>query len=564
MVVLGLLASLVQLLILVGIIVFVVKAVSGRRQDKPSEVAPVTLKHLLVFGSLYAALHVAAWGVAGLIALLSEGSVARGERAAEPLAMAIVGVPILFFLGRWVLRGLSDTTEHGPAWSIYVNLALITALTVVVVTAIVTGNWLVGDAEFAALAPASLLVWSLIWLGHWWLWRTNRSGVSNLHVYLGATVGLGVMAGYGGALLTHIFERLLDAGSRVELGLETDAQVAAWVVALTVGAAVFAWHWVITGVREKRDVLWHSYVVLVGVLGGLITAVVGAGVSMFAVLQWWFGDPQFTSAVRHFADFIPAVTAFVIGGAVWLYHRRVLGPLVGDRTEVQRVYDYVLAAVGLVTAMVGVVILVIGFQEVVFPPEDSMVSEIEFFLGALTLLAVGVPLWGQAWWRIKRFSKAAPADELSSPTRRSYLFGIVGLGGVVAAVSLIFLLVTVFNDLLGEGGGRLRNDIQVPVALLFTVGAVAVYHLLVLREGQVDAPVAPLRKQVVLVTASEHLAGAVGELTGARITVLHRLDGNGEVADAGAVAAAVEAAEFTDLLVVAGAAGTVEVIPYRR
>lgn len=564
MIVLGILASLIQLAVLVGVVVFIVRAVSGRNREKPVESAPVTVKRLLVFGSLYASLHVAAWGLAGLIALLSDDSISRGERAAVPLAMTIVAVPILFLLGRWVMRSLADTDERGAAFSLYVNAALLTALTVVMVTSVISGRWLVGEGEFSNMALASLLVWTPIWIGHWWLWRTYRADVSNFHVYVGATAGLGTMAGYGAAVLAEVFTRVLDSGSAIDLAARNDADLSTWVIGLAVGTVVFGWYWVITGMKESRDALWHAYVVLIGVLGGLIAAVAGAGIALFGTLQWWFGDPDSASAVRHFADFIPALVALVVGAAIWFYHRRVLGPIAGGRTEVQRVYDYVVAAVGLVTAIIGVVILVIGFQETVFPPEDSMTSEVNILLGALTTLAVGVPLWAQSWSRINRFTKANGPEEVASPTRRSYLFGIIGMGGVITAVSLIVLLVAIFNSVLGDGGGELRDAIQVPVALIVTVGAVAVYHLLLQMEEREHVPAVVQPKRVVLVTESEALAEAVRELTGARVTVLHRLDANGEVAEPEAVAAAIAVSEFDQLLVVPGPSGAIEVIPYRR
>jgi hypothetical protein len=478
--------------------------------------------------------------------------------------MTIVGLPVLFFLGRWVVRSLSDPAERGGAFGLYVNVTLLTALAVVMVTSVVSGRWLVGESDFSSMALTSLVVWTPIWVAHWWLYRAHRADVSNFHVFVGATAGLGTLAGYGAALLDEIFTRLLDSGTAVDLAARNDADVSTWVIGLAVGGLVFGWYWLMNGLREARDTLWHAYVVLIGVLGGLIAAVAGAGSVLFRVLQWWLGDPGTSSAVRHFADFIPALVALLVGAAIWFYHRRVLGPIRGDRTEVQRVYDYVVAAVGLVTATVGVVILVIGFQEAVFPPADSMTSEVNILLGALTSLAVGVPLWAQAWRRINRFVKVSGGLEVASPTRRSYLFGVIGLGGVVAAVSLIVLLVVVFNSVLGDGGDRLRNDIQAPVALLVTVGGVAVYHLLLQREEQEQIPDAPSPKQVVLVTGDEVLAAAVRDLTGARVTVLHRLDANGEAAGAGAVAAAIAASEFDQLLVVPDPVGGVQVIPYRR
>ncbi|NNC93860.1 MAG: hypothetical protein HKN80_15355, partial [Acidimicrobiia bacterium] len=305
MIIFGILASFLQLALLIGIVVFIVRAVTGRKGEKSTEAAPVTVKRLLVFGSLYASLHVAAWGVAGLLALLSEDG--RGERASVPLAMTIVGVPILFVLGRWVLRSLSDADERGPAFSIYVNAALVTAVAVIMITAVLSGRWLVGEGEYSSMALASLLVWTPIWFGHWSVWRTYRADVSNLHVFIGATAGLATLAGFGAALLVEVFNRLLDSGTATDLAARSDSDVSTWVIGLAVGAMVFAWHWVITGMREARDTLWHAYVALVGVLGGLITAVIGAGIALFAVLQWWLGDPDSSSAVRHFADFTPAL-----------------------------------------------------------------------------------------------------------------------------------------------------------------------------------------------------------------------------------------------------------------
>jgi hypothetical protein len=276
------------------------------------------------------------------------------------------------------------------------------------------------------------------------------------------------------------------------------------------------------------------------------------------------GEPGTTSAVRHFEGFIPAVTAFGLGTVLWLYHRTVLGPIRGARTEVQRVYDYVVAGVGLVTAIVGAVILLVAFQEAIFPPEDTVASDANTLLAAVTTLAIGLPLWFQAWQRTGRNRAAADGLELASPTRRSYLFGIVGLGGAAAAISLLVLLVVVFDAVLGEGGSRLREDAQIPLAILITVGAAAAYHLFVLRGDQEAAPepAAP-PKNIVMVTADDDFAEAVRKLTGAQVTVLHRLDGNGEVGDAESVAASVLSSEYDDLLVVSGH-GPAEIIPYRR
>ena len=553
-------------LVILGVIVYaIVKNVQGRRQRAASvDAAPLAVKRLLVFGSLYAALHVAAWGLAGLLALFADSDTARGERAAEPLAMTIVAVPIVFFLARWVWRGLADPAQRDGAFGLYVNLTTLTALVVFMTTAIDVGDWLVSSGSYSASSVGALVVWTPIWAVHWWLWRRYHSQVVNGHLYLGLVGILATLATFGGRLIAEVLARLLDAGTDASVELASRRDVEGWLVGLVVSGLAFGVYWFATARREQRDVAWHAYVVLVGVMGGLIAAVAGAGIAAFGVLQWWLGEPETTSAVRHFEDFIPAVAALIGGAAVWLYHRTVLGPVGGPRTEVQRVYDYVVAGVGLITAIVGAAILVVAFQEAVFPPDDTIASDANTLLAAITTLAIGLPLWFQAWHRTGRHRAASDGAEIASPTRRSYLFGIVGLGGAAAAIALLILLVVVFDAVLGEGGDRLREDIQIPVAVLVTVGAAVAYHLSVLRLDNRDAPqpAAP-PKNLVLVTADDEFAEAVRSLTGARVTVLHRLDSNGEIGDPESVAAAVVSSAYDDLLVVAGP-GPTEVIPYRR
>lgn len=559
------LGGLIPLAIVGAIVYAIVKNVQGRDERAPdTDAAPLAVKRLLIFASLYAALHVAAWGASGLLALLSDEGIARGERAAAPLAMTIVAAPIVFFLARWVWRGITDPAQRDAAFGLYVNATTLTALIVVMVTSINTGEWLLAGDDYSASSIGALIVWTPIWLGHWWLGREYRAEVSNAHVYVGTIGILATLTTYAGVLIDDVLRRLLDAGTSTAVEFARQDDVEGWLVGLVVAAVAYGIYWFATALHEERDVLWHAYVVLFGVMGGLIAAVAGAGISAYAVLQWLLGDPESSSAVRHFDDFIPALTVFIVGGAVWFYHRAVLGPVKGPRTEVQRVYDYVVAGVGLLTAVIGATILLVAFQEALFPPEDSRASSVNALLGAITTLAVGVPLWLQSWRRAGRFRAQADGAEILSPTRRSFLFGIVGLGGAAAAISLLVLLIVVFDAVLGDGGNRLREAMQIPLAIFLTVGTAATYHLTVLRSDQDAAPAPAARpKNLVLVTADDAFADAVRDLTGARVTVLHRLDANGEIGDPEAVAATVASSEYNDLLVVTGT-GPPQVIPYRR
>jgi predicted dehydrogenase len=55
------------------------------------------------------------------------------------------------------------------------------------------------------------------------------------------------------------------------------ASVARGLVLVVVAAPVWWWHWLHQGVGATRDTLWHAYVLLVAIFGGLVTAVVRAG-----------------------------------------------------------------------------------------------------------------------------------------------------------------------------------------------------------------------------------------------------------------------------------------------
>lgn len=557
----GLISSLIPLVLLGAIVYAIAKAVSRRDEPAGAGSAPGAVRRLFLFATLYGAVHFAAWGTAGLIAQLSD----RSGQISEPLAMTLVSVPVAVLLARWTWRLVADPAERGLALSAYLSLTLSTALIVVMSTGFRLGTWLLTDDGLSEFALAALIVWSIVWVIHWMAWKRYETEIANVHLFFGAAAGLVTGAVAGAILLTDSLRWLLDAGTAIDLTSFEADDFTRPIIGVFVGAVVLSWYWFANGLQARRDPIWHGYVVLVGVLGGLITAVTGAGITGFAVVQWWWGEPEAASAARHFDDFTPALAALAIGILAWMYHRLVvLGGIPEERTEVHRVYDYVVAAVGLVTAAVGSVLLLIGLQEALFPPDDGgrFESSINIILGAGTALAVGGPLWFQAWRRARRNARGGPEQEASSPTRRVYLFGVLGVAGIVGFGSLVTLLVAVFNALFEDNGGLLRDDVQVPVALLVTVGAVAAYHWRTVRaeRGLIVAP-APV-KDVMLVTGDRALASLVHNLTGARVRVLQRLDDNGDLLDPTAVARAIDADDHEHLLVLTGPRGTVDVIPY--
>ena len=101
-----------------------------------------------------------------------------------------------------------------------------------------------------------------------------------------------------------------------------------------------------------------------GVAGGLVTAVVSASLLLHSVLVWLLGDPGAVGAREHFGSAPAAAAGTVVGLLVWWYHQQVLrGAGMVARTEVRRIYEYLMAGIGLVAAAVGLTMVLSGLIE---------------------------------------------------------------------------------------------------------------------------------------------------------------------------------------------------------
>jgi hypothetical protein len=305
----------------------------------------------------------------------------------------------------------------------------------------------------------------------------------------------------------------------------TDPIVGALVV-LAVGAPVWWLYWFRNTLTQRRTPVWLAYVLLFGVLGAAITVITGVGITIFGVLQWLIGTPD-AGAAAQFAFLPGAIAAISVGAACWGYHGRVLGERDDRRrTKVDRVYDYLLAGSGLVVAAGGLATLIsigidaVGARKIASSTTGNAAAT------AITLLVVGVPLWWRYWSTIQRYRREDPTAELTSSTRRIYLFLLFGLSGLIAIVDLVVLVTMAFTDLLeGSFGAGTLSDIAVPIALLVTAGAIAWYHFVIFREDRAEAP-EPARtvlREVILVSSNGHdLVAALTASTKARVQTLHK------------------------------------------
>jgi hypothetical protein len=241
-------------------------------------------------------------------------------------------------------------------------------------------------------------------------------------------------------------------------------------------------------------------------LGGVITVITTASMVVNAIITRLLG------AERTFQDFVEQIGGpLSIGvplGFVWAYYGHWLKRHIeaaGDRVRqsaLKRLYNYILAFIGLVVAFVGVATL---FAFIIDMITDTGVLMSDSTRGTLATsissLIVGLPLWLAMWQPMQ--TEALASGELGDHARRSVirksylylvLFGAV-IGGMATAVGLVYQLLRAV--LTGDPGLDFANNVLNFIQLLFLFGVVLIYHLNVLRQDGASTADALADKQSV-------------------------------------------------------------------
>jgi hypothetical protein len=572
-VIVGAVGALLSIAVPVIVLVLIVRAGRHGRSGAASPGSPV--RRFFQYGLMAVALVMAAVGFDMLTgtALESDGMIVRGSgRVAWALALVLVGGPLFTGLAVWTRRRMdTDPGERlSIGWLLYATGVSVGSLVVAAVAISESIARILGVGASGRGVWVTAVVWSAVWAGHWAAARRRvPADESRSHRLLGSLLALGglmtTVIALGGAVLTWMYRELLSDTLASTIGRDVREIIGP----LAVAAAAWWWYWLRTTRRQEPTVGWNAYVLLGGVLGGLIVVVVTAGIVVFAVLQWLVGDPGGVGAVDHFAVLPAVLFAGAVGAASWRYHRDVLrSGSAGPVDEVARIYTYLLAGVGLIAGAVGLTTLVRALIELMTRGRAIGGSSADVALIGLTLLVVGVPLWWSAWSSVHRSSRD-PAEERSSLARRLYLSGSFGLGSVVTVVALLGVLARSLQDLIdGSLGSATLDAVRYQVALVVTVGAIAAYHWRVFRADRAFGP-GRLRTLERLVLVAPGDAAALGrvlaERTGARVEVWRS---DGEDPDGGApadrVAEAVASLSGSEGAVIVHRDGRVEVVDARR
>jgi hypothetical protein len=481
-----------------------------------------SIRRLYFYLVAFISIEVVLWGLVGLLRSVASDTISGGADAlAQALALILVGVPIFLIHWLWVQRAAAQDVEEQTATlrAVFFYAILLATLVPVVQNLLSFLDRVLIEAAGLELVYAfrlfreqtladnliaigmNSIVAAYFWnlLGREWgmlpdplkgAGSENFTEVRRLYRYVWMLYGL-LMTVFGAQqILRFLFYIPGDV-----LGDMRHQVVINGIALLVVGTPVWVYSWrVIQGAladpAEMGSTLRLGILYLLA-LAGVITVITTAAVVANAVISWLLG------ADWTLWDFMQQIGGPIsIGvplGLVWAYYGYWLNrhiAVVGDRIRqagMKRLYNYILAGIGLVVAFVGVATLfsflidmITGFGILVSDSTRGTLAS------SISSLIVGLPLWLVTWRPLQ--AEALVEGEMGDHARRSILrkfylylvlFGSV-IGGMAAAVGLVYQLIRVV--LTGETGSNFASDILNILQLLFLFGVVLLYHLNVLRR----------------------------------------------------------------------------------
>jgi hypothetical protein len=489
----------------VAIIALVVFALRRGRREQSALSTGHQVRLFFIYVILLVSALVATAGLAGSIGPIVDRAAfvaADADQTALNLAMVILGVPLTALLAVMTRRRLArDRSElQSIGYSLFVTVGTVAPLVVAMFGGYQTMLWLLRAERYDGYAVSQLVVWGITWFVIRRIDRVLVTGPRTALRHLVPTlIGLSVAAVALGQIVAGLVQRAFDASAE-SVFVPMTTQLHRGLALLVVGAVVWTVEWLRGLSHESDSDAWRFVVVLFGVAGGLVATIVSVAIVGYHVAVWLVGSPESQVARTHFDSLPEAVGGMVAGGLTWWYHRTLLAQRRGTtRNEIDRVYEHVMAAGGLLSSAVGVVILLVALIEAI--TGTTLIrgdTAINTLLLACTLLIIGVPVWWTYW---RTTLRREGAEERGSFTRRMYVVLVLGIGGLVALGTAIATVYLFLRDVIeGQVGSSTARALRYPLAILITSGSVAAYHVsvfrgTVLRTGH--AAIAERRRVVV-------------------------------------------------------------------
>jgi uncharacterized protein DUF5671 len=510
-----------------------------------------TVRRLYFYVVAFISIEVVVWGLINLLRSIVDQTIGgQAEALAQALALIVVGMPIFLFHWLWAQRAAARDEEERAAglratflYGILVAtliplvqnvLALIDRLFIDSL-ALDTSRAIFGHAQ---PWPDSLIAIVMNALAAAYFWNVLRgewprlpdkehfADVRRLYRYIWVLYSL-LMTIFGAQqVLRFLF--YVPSGLLGEFGRET---LVNGLALLVVGAPIwfYTWNVVQAGATgrsplqpEEHDSNLRLGILYLLALGGVITTLITAAMVVNLIVSQLLGEGLSP------ADFVNQVGApLSVGvplGVVWAYYGYWLNRHIESiddpvrRAGMKRVYSYVLSALGLGGAFIGVAALIKFLIDISTAGSLVMTEELRGSLaGSISLIAAWLPLWVLTWkpMQAEAFDVTDAGDHARrSIVRRAYLYlalfaGVVG--GMASAVALLFELLNAALSGYTESTflATILNDFQLLV--LFVI--LLLYHLSILRrDGQATAQALTKKHsgfKVLIADAGDELAGAI-------------------------------------------------------
>ena len=524
--------ALAQLAVVAGIIYAIFM---WRRRGRTSADDPDPglggLKRLYFYGISFAALMTLIAGVSlvvqSILDTLFGGSAfsLSSNLLAWGLSLSIVALPIWIFHWRFLLRNVAamPVERRSIIRKLYLYLALGVSLGFLIAVSYEIIKWAMRAGEFPEFSLASVIPWALVWGYHWRMESAEGQpsvetrGIRRFYLYGASLVGGGMFAVGAGAIADTLLrdgyaalflelEKLPDQAGFARESLRTDLAVA------VAGGAAYWAHWLVFA-RDDRDSALRWIALFLASVGGAAAALGSAGVMAYTALSWLIGAAD-ESVASHFEDIPGALVVCAVGLIAWgVFRRRMLAEAVGEyATPIRRIYDHLMAALGLIALASAAVIasntaLLTLVESFSAAPEDPDAWR-EPVAVILALLIVGVPVWSLFWRRLRLAYAADPSDESAALSHRAYIFAALGVGALAFLGGGGGTLFVFLRDLLdAELSLNTARDLAPAVGFALTAALFLPYHWAIYRADQtyqraesVPEP-PPVQKRVTILTA---------------------------------------------------------------
>ena len=487
-----------------------------------------TVRRLYFYAVALISLEVVLWGLINLLRSIVDQTIGGGAEAlAQALALVVVGVPIFLIHWLWPQRVSARDEEEKTASlrAIFLYGVLIGTLIPVIQNLLAFINRtslqllhlsaeraLVGGLQTWPDNLIAILMNGIVAVYFWNIlrneWTTlpskeNFADVRRVYRYVWVLYSLLMMILGAQQSLDYLF--FIPGGVLGELTSET---LINGIALLIVGTPVwfYSWHIIqdsLADAAEKESNLRLGFLYVLA-LSGVITVLTTAAMVINIVITKILGANIST------ADFIHQIGGPIsVGvplGVVWAYYGRWLNlhiDSIGDpvrQAGMKRVYFYILSALGLGGAFIGVASLINFIIDLLTGGSLILTGTLRSNLAsAISLIVAWLPLWLMTW-RPMQHDALAEGDMAEharrSIARKAYLYlalfaGVIG--GMSSAVALVFQLL---NALLGGQTdstflATVLNDLQ--LLALFII--LFIYHLLVLRRDGLFTASALAKKQ---------------------------------------------------------------------